>query len=578
MSRIRSQKGVALLVSLGVMLTMIGLCLGLFYIGLADSKQATVNRGLIRATAYAEGATEVGHKALINAVAQCAPAPTGGTTTIGGVPMTYTITKTGPMRSCVNANNLAESGQLYTIAATGEWNGMFKRVEKVVDVTAVPMFQFAIFYNGDLEIQPGPNLTINGKVHTNGNMYLGADSVLKLNTNYVRAAGHIYRRSLATNLPTTGEVDILINGTTNKFAKMLSQKQFSVASVSGFDSSFLGLDANKDGDYSDKSDAAPWTQGSLDLWNGTVKSIEHGYQPITPPTRDLIEPYIASSGGDYTYNSVTGQYVKVAPGTGDYRMGSLRANAGITVIDGKVCDASGIEITDWTPGPTENPADNPISTSSIYDAREQKYITVTNIDLALLNKAGYWPSNGLLYAMRTDTTVAQANGIRLKNGALFPAPLTVASPDPVYVWGDYNAGNKTYPKQPASIMTDAIDILSNSWDDTKSPGKLPHANPTIINAAIMTGACPTTAGSYNGGFENLPRFHEKWDGSPATITGSFFYVWDSKYAEGKWAYGGDRYIALSRDWNYDTMFDDPTKMPPFTPSVYYTRQVAWITR
>lgn len=44
----------------------------------------------------------------------------------------------------------------------------------------VPMFQFAAFYDADLEILPGPSMTLNGPVHTNGNMYLGGDNSLTL--------------------------------------------------------------------------------------------------------------------------------------------------------------------------------------------------------------------------------------------------------------------------------------------------------------------------------------------------------------------------------------------------------------
>ena len=564
--------GMALLIALGVMVAMIGLCLGLYYIALADSKQATVNRGLVRATAYAEGAVEVGHKALINAVAHCAPAPTDGTTTIGGKQMTYTIVPIGVKRTGVNADGLREIGQLYSVSSTGEWNGIFKHVEKMVDVTDVPLFQFAIFYDKDLEIQPGPSLTINGRVHTNANMYLGAGATLTLNTNYVRAGGHIYRMDKPTGLPTEGIVNILINGGV-KTAKILSQKQFSAPSTSGFDSNFMGYDANKDGSYTGKSDAEPWSQGALDLWNGSVKAVEQGAKMIAAPLKDIITPYIkvdGGSGGDYTYDPITNQYVAVAAGTGNYNKGSYFASAGLTVVDNKVYDSKGVQITSW-------PTGNPISESSLYDAREEKYVTVTNIDLGLLAKSGHWPANGLIYAMRTEASASQPNGIRLKNGAVLAAPLSVASPDPVYVWGDYNTG-KSAPEQPSAVFTDAFNVLSNAWDDTKTPGKLPHANPTTINCAILTGGPMSTIGSYNGGFENLPRFHEKWDGSPANINGSFICIWDSDVAKGKWAYGGDRYIALSRDWNYDTMFDDPNNLPPFTPAVYYTRQVAWISR
>lgn len=44
----------------------------------------------------------------------------------------------------------------------------------------IPLFQFAAFYNKDLEILPGPNMTLSGPVHTNGDLYLNAGATLRI--------------------------------------------------------------------------------------------------------------------------------------------------------------------------------------------------------------------------------------------------------------------------------------------------------------------------------------------------------------------------------------------------------------
>ncbi|BAQ64567.1 hypothetical protein [Geminocystis sp. NIES-3709] len=44
----------------------------------------------------------------------------------------------------------------------------------------IPMFQFAAFYTGDLEIFPGADMTLNGPVHTNGDLYLGSNATLNI--------------------------------------------------------------------------------------------------------------------------------------------------------------------------------------------------------------------------------------------------------------------------------------------------------------------------------------------------------------------------------------------------------------
>ena len=54
-------------------------------------------------------------------------------------------------------------------------------------------------------------------------------------------------------------------------------------------------------------------------------------------------------------------------------------------------------------------------------------------------------------------------------------------------------------------------------------GNLPGAVETSYNIAFVTGNVPTPegGGTYSGGFENLPRFHENWSGKKAKIRGSF---------------------------------------------------------
>lgn len=43
-------------------------------------------------------------------------------------------------------------------------------VEQDLAVDLTPLFQFGVFYNMDMEYAPGPNMTITGPVHTNGNL------------------------------------------------------------------------------------------------------------------------------------------------------------------------------------------------------------------------------------------------------------------------------------------------------------------------------------------------------------------------------------------------------------------------
>ena len=76
-----------------------------------------------------------------------------------------------------------------------------------VAVHNIPIFQFLVFYAEDLEIHPGPQMNLSGRIHTNGDLYLNAGATLAIGDRpsppspppgnpfvQVSAAGDIYRR------------------------------------------------------------------------------------------------------------------------------------------------------------------------------------------------------------------------------------------------------------------------------------------------------------------------------------------------------------------------------------------------
>ena len=109
-----------------------------------------------------------------------------------------------------------------------------------------------------------------------------------------------------------------------------------------------------------------------------------------------------------------------------------------------------------------------------------------------------------------------------------------------------------YTKQPAAIIGDAVNILSNSWLDSKS-GTVPDASPTTVNAGIISGNVPTGNGYYSGGVENFPRFLEDWSNKPFTYYGSMIQLFQSKQAIGRWG-SANVYSPPDRAWYFDTSF------------------------
>jgi len=347
-----------------------------------------------------------------------------------------------------------------------------------------------------------------------------------------------------------------------------------VPTISGYDCNFTGgLDLNGDEDFDDPGEWLPWAPGALDFWQppdgyaggegNTVMNQDHRVGEAVVPKIGSIAMFEEDDGGSYVYDEDAQQYISVPAGTGTHDRGFFHENADLVVItndDGSwdAFDGNGFSVKGSLAGA--------ITQTDIYDARQADgsggRTPVTEIDLAALGASGVFPPNGLLYASHYGMGEGtDAKGVILTNGSELSAPLNVVSEGAVYIEGDYN----TVDKKGAAVIGDAVSLLSTAWDGSKGPGVLPVADHTTYNVAIVTGNHETFVGDYNGGLENLPRFHENWGSKNCNIVGSFVNTWYSRYATGKWVYGSDRYKAPRRNWHYDTAFNNVANLPPFTP-------------
>lgn len=72
----------------------------------------------------------------------------------------------------------------------------------------VPLFQFAVFYQNDLEILPGPSMTLGGPVHTNSSLYLGSGDVLRIRGQITTSGDVFNRRKNDTTTYASGRVRV----------------------------------------------------------------------------------------------------------------------------------------------------------------------------------------------------------------------------------------------------------------------------------------------------------------------------------------------------------------------------------
>jgi hypothetical protein len=400
-------------------------------------------------------------------------------------------------------------------------------VRQDIQVAAIPLFQFAIFYTMDLEINPGPAMAVTGRVHSNGNIYLQPQSSLAF-LDDITSAGTIFltKSSLDPTIRTPGPI------------------RFDKEHDSGVRSLNLPIGTNN-------SPAA-------------VRQIVE-----MPPAGESIN----SPMGSQRYYNKSDLVVDVT-------------NTNVVVKAGA-----------WTNFSTAIPY-NQVSSwlntnVSFYNKREGKTVQATQIDVAKLIS---WSAtntairpyqlrdvDSIYVADERTQTASTEPGLRLVNGAVLPSRgLTVASPDPVYVLGDYNAPSavrgttNTLSTKPASIVGDAVTILSPAWSDANSSAGIASrvAANTTVNAAIIAGIVPSNGTSYSGGVENLPRFLENWAGKMFTYNGSMVMMYPSKFARAAWG-GNDVYSPPNRNWAFDRNFLDATKLPPGTPMALTTIRNEW---
>jgi hypothetical protein len=231
---------------------------------------------------------------------------------------------------------------------------------------------------------------------------------------------------------------------------------------------------------------------------------------------------------------------------------------------------------------------------SITDNREGGAVRITTLDVSSVvdainnNRIKNW--NGVIYISDTSSTPTLRRAIRLRNGKVLPnGGLTVASSNPVYIQGDYNTGNGTppsntgdplnptvlgYTRQPASVIADAVNILSNNWSDANAPNVSNRvATNTTVNTAIVAGIVPSGNCFYSGGAENFPRFHEDWSNNITfTYYGSMVELYTSNQATGNWG-KANVYNPPIRLWYFDTNFN--TMTPPGSLMLYSYIKGRW---
>ena len=403
-------------------------------------------------------------------------------------------------------------------------------VQQDLQLATASVFQFAIFYNMDLEINPGAAMTVTGRVHGNQNIYLQPPATLTFN-NDVTSAGNI----IAGKSP--GDPTIRAPGT-------------------------IVFDAAHDSGVN-----------SLNLPIGTDNSPASVHAIVEIPPNN--ESKNSLMGQQRLYNQAD--------------LIILVTDSGVSVNANTSGNGNGAPVK-WS---AASAFINIGTNVMFYDQREGKTINTTQIDIGALaaSSAVQQAVGGVISSVYIDDQRTQSSstepGVRLVDGQTLPADgLTVVTPDPLYVEGDYNVVNSargtsnTSQSKPAALIGDSINILSGNWNDANSKKSLGYrtASDTTVNAAFLAGIVPSGNGYYSGGVENFPRFLENWSNKKFTYNGSMVVMFPSEIATAPWKGTGSIYNIYNtpvRNWNFDLNFYDPAKLPPISPRFSTAIRGAW---
>ncbi len=501
---------------------------------------------------------------------------------VGGI-VTETITD-GPFAGLYS---LTQRIEIYSSAVDAQRH----RAAVIVDVKAqaIPIFQFAEFYNGDMEQYPGLRKDILGRVHANGDAFLWTNGGSRVHFHdVVTMPGRVIRKQKIAH--TALEPDCC-------------PWVYNAADVP------VALDF----DSEDTPNPAAFRAQSEAKFDSRLMTGAHGVDtlrlplPVGVPQREVIRPREA---GDTPEEQET-KFAWKADMYVTVDMTDIRDHD-VVCGGGNSKDFPNITIVRYdggvVPGAVDKCAIFDFKWDAFRDRFEGRWVDAVTVQM---NQLRTW---ALGTAVRPEVIYIEfktpagglggdegdvdpqndnpgpGNGrpfpvLRLRSGTQLHGPLTIGSEYPLYIQGDYN----TVAKQPAAVFGDVFTALSGAWNDAGNPGlPLPHGSNMSQNFSMITGTGQGYSGCYhhdpgcvNGGgvLVGSMRHLEQLRVSSNCGFGSCLYRWRGSFVSlfsptiAKASHPTPPscstcfYEPPTRDWGFDVMLKYPDSLPPATPVV-----------
>ncbi len=450
--------------------------------------------------------------------------------------------------------------------STDTSTGSRARIRQRIAFDQYPIFQFATYWEGVMLLDPGSNMSINGRVHCNARVKLFPWSLLSLEDWF------------------TSPCDI-----------------WNMKSAAGSGIRFKGVDGVL-GTYMTPPNA--FTPVDTPFYGG-VKRMRVAYGSQVPVfkmpigTRNailIVQPKNVDDKGQsgFTENTTSKKQKFVYKADLIYR----KRNAAGTLIkawyrnlaDGSEAAESGASNASLN-NALVNPPGNP-NPDLLYDFGDQTWMNATFIDMSKFFLASTLPADQVIYLegrFNASAAPITRDVFVLYNASTLGRNITFASNCPVYIWGNFN---KTATKS-AAIAADIISVLSPGWNPSYTAGTATRAAQNDEVYACLLGGVrrarvhpawndPADPDYYNwnqddnasysdriGQPHNHMSLMEDWTGKTLTFSGSQVALWRCLYSTGqfRWNPGNNVYVQPTRAFTFDTRYNSLKNMPPGTPTV-----------
>jgi hypothetical protein len=385
-------------------------------------------------------------------------------------------------------------------------------VQRDMQIQMIPVFQFAIFYNLDMEIENGAAMTINGRVHSNNNAYFAPNSTLTFQS----------------------EVTIQQNAYNNPMP----------------------------GDTHQTSWNTPVYNGDPDLVTGVSEL--HLPLPIGVNPHDIIE--LPPSGtdpiqNDRLYNKAGLHIVVGTTGAITFTDGSGNNVSGITVgTSGSSIVSTNKTLYNVREGKTI--ALTEVNIGNLVSAGK-----VPGNGIVYVANIRNW---GTL-SSTMENAVRLVNGANLISGGL-----TIASQNPVYIQGNYNSVNDYPAAVYADAINILSGNWNDAYSDDPLSSRNASSttiNAAVFTGIVATSGDNYSGGVENllRLLEDWSGDTLTYEGSlvvmftSETATG----IWKNTGSD------NNVYNAPTRNWSFDVQFLDSTKLPPGTSYVRSISRGTW---